>query len=407
MLPRRFIPFMVVPFLLESIFLAQTQILLLLCQWRIHLFRLQVVLENIHHIRIRRRCRRHHPYWTLPRPATSWFEIHFHGRNISEEYFFRQMRMSRNTFDILLTSLRPSLQRMDTRLRRCITPEKVLAIGIYRLAHGGSFENTGVAMNVGKTTAAEAFVDVINLLYDTRNDFIRFPITVAETAASIATFETLSDLPNIAGAIDGTHVKIRSPKDSAVDYFSRYQQHDVVVQAVVDGRKIFLDVAAGFPGSMHDARVLRNSSIYDRAEQGNILRAGPIHRIGPHEIQPYLVGDSAYPLSRWLQKPYPEGTRDPNEIQFNYELSAARVKVECAFGILKSRWRILSYIEESSMRRISRIIVGCAVLHNFCIMNGDEWDDDDSDDGNDGQNPPYHATLDDGDAIREILKNYL
>ena len=137
-----------------------------------------------------------------------------------------------------------------------------------------------------------------------------------------------------------------------------------------------------------------------------ILSAGPIHRIGPHEIQPYLVGDSAYPLSRWLQKPYPEGTRDPNEIRFNQQLSAARVKVECAFGILKGRWRILSSVEEASIARVSKIIVACAVLHNFCILTGDEWDDDDSDDGNDGQNPNYNL-IDDGDTIREILKDHL
>lgn len=41
-----------------------------------------------------------------------------------------------------------------------------------------------------------------------------------------------------------------------------------------------------------------------------------------------LVGDSAYPLSPWLQKPYPEGTGDPAEIRFNKKLSFARVVVE-------------------------------------------------------------------------------
>ena len=178
-------------------------------------------------------------------------------------------------------------------------------------------DNTALAMNIGKTTVHEAFRDVVDALYDIRNDFIKLPLTVDETAASIATFQHLSMLPNIAGAIDGSHIKIRAPRESAVDYFSRYQEHDVVVQAVVNGKKLFIDVAAGFPGSLHDARVLRNSSIYQKAENGDILSAGPTHLIGTDEIQPYLVGDSAYPLSPLAAKTIPRGHERPggNKIQ--------------------------------------------------------------------------------------------
>ena len=42
------------------------------------------------------------------------------------------------------------------------------------------------------------------------------------------------------------HIKIKAPKESAVDYFSRYQQQDVAAQGIVDGRKIFMDIATGF-----------------------------------------------------------------------------------------------------------------------------------------------------------------
>lgn len=52
----------------------------------------------------------------------------------------------------------------------------------------------------------------------------------------------------------------------------------------------------------------------------------PVVRIRANELKPYLVGDSAYPLASWLQKPFPEATRDPEEIAFNKALSAARVE---------------------------------------------------------------------------------
>ena len=67
---------------------------------------------------------------------------------------------------------------------------------------------------------------------------------------------------------------------------------------------------------MHDARVLQNSTIFDFAENDQIL-TGPVVRIGADEIKPYLVGGSAYPQASWLQKPFPEATRDPEEIAFN------------------------------------------------------------------------------------------
>ena len=104
--------------------------------------------------------------------------------------------------------------------------------------------------------------DVVEALCNLRNKYIKFPLTNREVLATRETFDDLTDLPNVVAAIDGTHDKIKTPKESGPDYFSQLQQHDVVVQAIADGGKRFLDVAAGFPGSMHDSRVLRNSSLY-------------------------------------------------------------------------------------------------------------------------------------------------
>jgi len=178
--------------------------MMLLCLLRVQHQNQIILLRNA-----QRRHRRFQSYWMLSRPETSWFQIHFRDQNIPEDNFHRQLRMGRNTFDLLMNVLRPAVQRENTRFRDCTSPERVVAIGLYHLAHGGSYENTGVAMNVGKTTAYEAFGDVMN-----KHEI------VVETAAEIATFRQFSDLPNIAGAIDGTHIKIKAPKESAVDYLT-------------------------------------------------------------------------------------------------------------------------------------------------------------------------------------------
>ena len=165
----------------------------------------------------------------------------------------------------------------------------------------------GPVFNFGKSTVIEAVQDVVGALYELKDEHIHFPETVAETADSTQTFRDLFRLPNIVGAIDGTHIRINALRESAVDYFSRYQQHDFGIKAVADGNILFLDFSAGYPGSMHDARILRNNTLYQRAEQGDIL-TDPVVDVDGHEIGPYLLGDSAYPISPLLQKPFPEAT---------------------------------------------------------------------------------------------------
>ena len=55
----------------------------------------------------------------------------------------------------------------------------------------------GRNFNVGRLTALEAVQDVVEALFGLRNDYIKFPITEAE-----------SELPNIVGAIDEFHIRM-------------------------------------------------------------------------------------------------------------------------------------------------------------------------------------------------------
>ena len=46
---------------------------------------------------------------------------------------------------------------------------------------------------------------------------------------------------------------------------------------------MFLDTASGYPGSMHDARVLQNSKLYRKVVNGNIPRE-PVVNINGNDI---------------------------------------------------------------------------------------------------------------------------
>ena len=90
--------------------------------------------------------------------------------------------------------------------------------------------------------------------------------------------------PQTVGAIDGTHIGINSPTgDRKIDYFNRKQRYSISTQAVVGGNLKFLDIATGYRGSMHNARILRNSALYIQAER-NILLTEPTDGIDGYKI---------------------------------------------------------------------------------------------------------------------------
>ena len=55
------------------------------------------------------------------------------------------------------------------------------------------------------------------------------------------------------------------------DYYNRKGWYSVILQGVVDHRYLFRDINIGWPGSVIDARVLANSSVFKNAEEGVIL----------------------------------------------------------------------------------------------------------------------------------------
>ena len=136
----------------------------------------------------------------------------------------------------------------------------------------------------------------------------------------------------------------------------------------------------------------------------------PTLDLGGTAIRQLVVGDSAYILKTW---PLPvikdNGALNRDQKKFNKELSNARIVSEHVFGLLKGRWRaLLKRLDEDYWRTPNTIIV-CCVLHNICIIRGDEFDgdvDDDSDDDDDDDNGvPSQAASGVRQAVIEFVGN--
>ena len=145
--------------------------------------------------------------------------------------------------------------------------------------------------------------------------------------------------------------------DSKADYFSRKQKFTVNTQAVIGANLEFLDVATGYPGIVHDARVLRSSALFQQAE-AQIILSTPLKDVDNVKIRPLLLSDSAYPATLWQVKPYKQNiVLHHSQTKFNKALSSARVTIERAFGVLKGRWRCLLKRLNNNLEHVRDIIL--------------------------------------------------
>ncbi|GES92222.1 putative nuclease HARBI1 [Rhizophagus clarus] len=169
-------------------------------------------------------------------------------------------------------------------------------------------------------------------------------------------------------------------KDPEV-YFTRKKRYAIHCQGIVNDKGIFTNFDIGWPGSVHDARVFRNSSFYKNYS---------------HLIQgdDYLLGDSAYPISPFLIPPFKDpSTRKYKE--FNRFHSHHRVVVENTFGRLKARFRMLRDLDIKTVK-MGVLFTCCAIiLHNFLEINMDIWETnfndgtDDTEEGDDNDDDNY------------------
>ena len=97
------------------------------------------------------------------------------------------------------------------------------------------------------------------------------------------------------GAIDGCHIPVKAPSKNPEQNKNRKGFHSIQLQVICDSSMPFMDVFCGYPGSVHDSRMFRNSPIsLDAEADPTQLFTGFTH----------LIGDAAYLLKSWIVTPF-------------------------------------------------------------------------------------------------------
>lgn len=195
------------------------------------------------------------------------------------------------------------------------------------------------------------------------------PFPKAEDVGNIASmFWNKWKFPNCVGCIDGKHIRLKCPQKSGSMYFNYKKFFSIVLQAVVGADYKFICIDVGAYGKQSDSGVFGNSQLFKELERGGLLTNQEKTLPGSDITAPHvLIGDGGFPLKPYLVRPYALKNLTSDKEIFNKRLSHARQVVECAFGIIANKWRILLKPIELSPDKAENIVKCICLLHNIIL----------------------------------------
>ncbi|XP_012858855.1 PREDICTED: uncharacterized protein LOC105977997 [Erythranthe guttata] len=271
--------------------------------------------------------------------------------NISDADCIENLRMSRNAFSRLCYLLESVGGLTDTRN---VTIHEKVAIFLTVLGHRGKNQILKQDFVRSGYTVSKYFHEVLDKL------FKLYPLLIVppEPVPEDCTDERWKWFKGCLGAIDCTHINVKVAEFEKARYRTRKGDIAVNVLGVCNPDMKFIYVLSGWEGSASDDRVLSDALSRKNGlnvPNGNYYLCDGAYRNGNGFLTPY----------RGVKVESSSLTPQNKEQLFNLKHSCALNVMERTFRLLKMRWEVLGNNSYYSIKVQNRIIMACALLHNF------------------------------------------
>ncbi|XP_073533020.1 uncharacterized protein [Phyllobates terribilis] len=301
--------------------------------------------------------------WLQKRSELSHMQLVRELQEKNPHDFRNYLRMSEESFKVLLERVTPRIQRKDTAMRAAIPADEILAVTLRFLATGRSLQDLHFSSAISRPMLSVLIPETCDAIFHSLHSYIKFPNTEEEWKKIASDFEQLWQFPNCGGALDGKHVRITQPPNSG-SYFYNYKGYfSIILMALVNANYEFINVDVGMNGRVSDGGVLEHTLFGERLDNYDLHLPPNSETTG--NLNFVFVGDEAFPLHPNLIKPFPQKSLTQERRIFNYRLSRARHVVENAFGIMANRFRIFHTPINMKLTSIDSVVLACCTLHNF------------------------------------------
>ena len=247
------------------------------------------------------------------------------------------------------------------------------------LGRGWTFDDLSESTGISEEVIRVFFHTFIEygstILY---NQHVIAPQNTFEAKSHSYEFE-VAGLPGAIGSMDATHIILEKVS------FKRRQSHlgfkhtctARTYNIVVNHRRRILGTTDGHPARWNDKSIVRFDGIAMGLRNGTLLSDDFIFELYDYDKDgnvtkvkykgPWLLVDNGY--HNWpVTIPPFKATTSLKEVRFSNWLESIRKDVECTFGILKGRWRILkSGIRLQGVEPADKIWKTCCALHNLLL----------------------------------------
>ncbi|KAG8388663.1 hypothetical protein BUALT_Bualt02G0148700 [Buddleja alternifolia] len=276
--------------------------------------------------------------------------------NFTDETCINNLRMSRNAFGRLCYLLENNGGLVNTRN---VTVCEQVAIFLIVLAHHK--KNCIVKHDFKRSgyTISKHFNGVLSVLLKLHSLFLVKPTPIEDDCTN----ELWKWFKGCLGALDGTYIPLRVAQKDKARYRNRKGDVSVNVLAVYDINMNYVYMLCGWEGSAADSRVLKDAITRDngfRVPDGKYYLCDSGYTNGEGFLAPYR--GVRYHIQEWNSHRTPP--QNSHEL-FNYVHARARNVIERSFALLKGRWAILRSNSFYPVKAQNRIIMACALLHNY------------------------------------------
>lgn len=174
------------------------------------------------------------------------FELRIDLDFYDEAETIKRFRLSKRVIRLIAGELGETLEPQDNRGYPLSTTQQLLVALRYYAT--GSFQLTvGDLIGIHQTTAGRIIHRVSAVIASMAKRFIKMPSTVRERRISKTNFFNLKGIPHCIGAIDCTHIPIRSPGGDQAELFrNRKGYFSINTQAICDADCKFIEITARY-----------------------------------------------------------------------------------------------------------------------------------------------------------------